>query len=63
MRIKQLLFRFLCAILSIGFLFFGVGYIYNGIMNKPFNFDSTFKVALASFFCGMYLLVKCIKGK
>lgn len=61
--IKKIIFRLISGVLAIGFLFFGIGYIYNGIKHKPFEFDSTFKVALASCYCGIHMLVLCIRGK
>ena len=60
---KEYLFRILTYILCIMFLSYGVLVVFDKLMHKPFKWDSTFKVAVAALFWGVYLLAKCIKGK
>ena len=62
-NVKKNIFRLICLLLSIGYLLFGIIYVYNGIMRQPFEFDSTFKVALASCCAGIFFVIKFIKGK
>lgn len=60
---KKILFRILSGLLCFVFLSFGVIVVYDRVNNMPLVWDSTFKVAIASFIWGIYLLIKFMRGK